>query len=497
MDPSNLNEALEREPYHTRSVDEITAKLQDMTVFTITNFKTHSTREITAKFPSRDQVEHAGHFPTSMEMCMDDHPTLITEKTQQQQFQDKTSEQSCSTHSISPHSQKNTIHSHTEFSPGMESIPIFLGKQFLQGKEKFMDTGTFTLGMINFLNRDSALSTLTYQENFHQLNMKISNVKEPPYFNANAETTLQTDASKKGLRASLIQKGKDIPVTDTFITDTLSRVTPMNPEDDIQLPIRKANMITTHILTHISTCILMSAQPQDSLSNKLDRLRKSTAQGNQLTRPSHYINTGFLCDKKSLPTDLHKHWNHRETLSIESRTFIMMNIIMSTICMITIQHLMSEHSSDSISNRLAQPRKNTLQKKYITRLKGHNSIDQLCDRENLPTDLTESWSHKEPLYDRSGLINHGDMIIPVIYVHKELYILPRPSKAMAQWKFQHMQKEVYILSRPSKLQPVADYSIATHCTHREKDQDLPPLLSTLEAQEMYQYTHKGLSKPIH
>ena len=28
LDPRDLNEALEREPYHTRSVDEITAKLQ-------------------------------------------------------------------------------------------------------------------------------------------------------------------------------------------------------------------------------------------------------------------------------------------------------------------------------------------------------------------------------------------------------------------------------------------------------------------------------------
>ena len=147
----------------------------------------------------------------------------------------------------------------------MESIPIFPGKQFLQGKEKFVDTGTFTLGMINFLNRYSALSAFTYQENFHKLNMEISNTKEPPYLNVNAETTLQMDASKKGPRASLIQKGKDIPVTDTF-----SRVTSMNPEDDIQLPIRKANMITTGILTHISTCILMSVQLQDSLSNKLD-----------------------------------------------------------------------------------------------------------------------------------------------------------------------------------------------------------------------------------
>ena len=48
-----------------------------------------------------------------------------------------------------------------------------------------------------------------------------------------------------------------------------------------------------------------------------------------------------------------------------------------------------------------------------------------------------------------------------------------------------MQKEVYILSRPSKLQPVANYSITTQCTNREKDQDLPLLPSTLEAQETY------------
>ena len=132
----------------------------------------------------------------------------------------------------------------------------------------------------------------------------------------------------------------------------------------------------------------------------------------------------------------------------------MMNIIMSTICVITTQYLMSEHSSDSISNRLAQPRKNTSQKKHTTRLEGHNNTDQLCERKSLPTGLPEPWSHKESLHDRYRLINHGDKIIPVIHIHKELYILPRPSKAMVQWKFQHMQKEVYILSRPSKLQPM-------------------------------------------
>ena len=217
-------------------------------------------------------------------------------------------------------------------------------------------------------------------------------MKALPYFNVNAETTLQMDASKKGLGACLIQngkvvcytsraltkteqnyqnlerealgtiwgmekfhfflygkeftletdqkplvsiykkhmvdisprvqrlivrsfpylpfhvvykKGKDIPVA-----DALSQVTPMDPEDNIQLPIIAVNMITTHIL--------MSVHSQDTFSKKLDRLRKSTMQDNQLTRLSCYINTGFPCDEKNLLTDLHEFWNHREALSIES-----------------------------------------------------------------------------------------------------------------------------------------------------------------------------------
>ena len=101
------------------------------------------------------------------------------------------------------------------------------------------------------------------------------------------------------------KKGKDIPVA-----DALSCVTPMDPEDNIQLPIIAVNMITTHIL--------MNVESQDSFSNKLDQLRKSTVQDNQLTRLSCYINTGFPCDKKNLPTDLHEFWPHRKTLSVKS-----------------------------------------------------------------------------------------------------------------------------------------------------------------------------------
>ena len=257
LDPRDLNEALEKELYHT-----------------------HSTGEITTEFPNRNRMEHARHFPTSMEMCMDDHLTLITEKTQQQHFQDKTSELSFSTHRPQ---KKSTALSYVEFTPGMESTPNFLGKQFLQGKEKFMDTGTFTLGTnilisLNFLNRYSALSILahpdlkpgTVPQNFQRLKMENSNREAFPDFNTNAEATLQMDTSKKGPGA------KDIPVA-----ETLSQVTPMDhPEDDIQLPFRKANKISTHNPTRNSTRTLMIVQPQDSLSNQLDRLRKSKVQGN-------------------------------------------------------------------------------------------------------------------------------------------------------------------------------------------------------------------------
>ena len=187
-----VEKALEREPHYT-----------------------HSTGEIAAEFPNRERVEHAGHFPTPMEMYMDDHLTQTTERTQQH-LQDKTSEQSCPTHSILP----DFTSSLAEFSPGMENTPVFPGNQFLQGKDKNMDTGTFTLGNI-ILNRYPALNTLTHQatepgrvqQNFQQLKMESSNMEALPCFNSNAETTPQMETSKKGPRADSIQNGKDTTVT--------------------------------------------------------------------------------------------------------------------------------------------------------------------------------------------------------------------------------------------------------------------------------------------
>ena len=82
------------------------------------------------------------------------------------------------------------------------------------------ETMRYFLGMVNSLNRYTALSahlavplsTLTHQavdykpskvhyENFNRLKMEVFNMRTLPYFDVNAETTLQMDASKKGLGA--------------------------------------------------------------------------------------------------------------------------------------------------------------------------------------------------------------------------------------------------------------------------------------------------------
>ena len=57
-------------------------------------------------------------------------------------------------------------------------------------------------------------------ENFNRLKVEISNMKLLPYFEVNAETTLQTDASKKGLGACIIQKGKVICYNSRALTRT-------------------------------------------------------------------------------------------------------------------------------------------------------------------------------------------------------------------------------------------------------------------------------------
>ena len=191
MDPRDLNEALEREPYHTRSVDEITAKLQHMTVFTIVDFKKDywmvvlhpDSRTLTCMalpfcrfqwthlpmgtvmaqdifqskldvifigmegvtgiadnmiIAGKDEMEHDRNFLAFMEMCMENNLTLNSEKIQFNQSQVSFYGHICSEHGISPDTKIQAL-KHMEFPPDKETIRSFLGK-------------------INYLNRYSALN---------------------------------------------------------------------------------------------------------------------------------------------------------------------------------------------------------------------------------------------------------------------------------------------------------------------------------------------------
>ena len=272
LDPRDLDEALEREPYHTCSVDEITAKLQGMTVFTIVDFKKGywmvvlhpDSRKFTCpvllfgrfqwtRLPmgtvvaqeifkskldaifigmegvtgiaddmviaGRDEMEHDRNFLAFMEKCMINNLTLNSEKIQFKQSQVSFSGHCWLKQGISPYQKKIEALNHMEFPLDKETMRSFLG-------------------IINYLNRYSApsahltapLSVLTYQamdykpgkvhyENFNRLKMEVFNMRALPYFDVNAETTLQMDASKKGLGACLIQKGKVICYASRALTE--------------------------------------------------------------------------------------------------------------------------------------------------------------------------------------------------------------------------------------------------------------------------------------
>ena len=66
---------------------------------------------------NRERMEHTGHFPAHREVCMSDHLTQTTERTQGQ------------------HLLPDFIYRHAEFPSDMESAPNFPGKQILQGNE--------------------------------------------------------------------------------------------------------------------------------------------------------------------------------------------------------------------------------------------------------------------------------------------------------------------------------------------------------------------------
>ena len=204
LDPRDLNEALERELYHT-----------------------HSAEEITAKFPSRDRMEISD---------ISQHPwkcAWMTASLLLQRRPNKSHSKAKPLSNAVQHTafQKNTVLSYAEFSPGMESMPFFPGKQFLQGKEKFtlpdIENMPFFLGN-QFLQGKKKSTLGTKLKPFVDTCTFTLGTDQQPFVETDQKpSTSSKDTHKKGRMTATIG---------------MTGITP-----------RTANKITTHIL--------MSSQP--------------------------------------------------------------------------------------------------------------------------------------------------------------------------------------------------------------------------------------------
>ena len=106
--------------------------------------------------------------------------------------------------------------SHAEFLPGMENTPAFLGKQFLQGREKItcpdmenipallwnqsIQGNEKNVDTCTFISGSTTLSIPTHSkkvpQNFQQLEKESSNTVALPGFNHNADTTTYVETSR-------------------------------------------------------------------------------------------------------------------------------------------------------------------------------------------------------------------------------------------------------------------------------------------------------------
>ena len=164
----------------------------------------------------RDKMEHDRNFLAFMEKCMSNNLTLNAKKIQFKQSQ-------------------VSFYGHCWFSLDPKNTEALNHLEFPQDKEAMRSF----LGMVNYLNWYSALSAhlatplsaLTHQavdykpnkehfENFNRFKVEISKMRALSYFDVNADTTLQMDASKKGLGACIIQKEKVVCYASRALTKT-------------------------------------------------------------------------------------------------------------------------------------------------------------------------------------------------------------------------------------------------------------------------------------
>ena len=271
MDPRDLNEALEHEPYYTRSIEEILGKFHRIKCFTIADFNkgywmvelhpeskkltmmaldigrfqwTHLPmgsimaqdvfqRKLDAIFLNvpgvtgiagdmivygKTDKEHDGNLLNFLEVCQKNNLTLNQDKMQFRLL-------------------KVSFFSHTWSNKGLAADPKKIEAVKKMEIPQDVEMMQSFLGLINYLNQFSPclakLSNLLRQicrqkeefwlteackEAFHWCKEEILKNITLPYFNPKSPTVLQTDTLKKGLGAMLLQNSTPVMFTSNALT---------------------------------------------------------------------------------------------------------------------------------------------------------------------------------------------------------------------------------------------------------------------------------------
>ena len=153
----------------------------------------------------RDEMEHDRNFLAFMEKGMSNNLTLNSENIQFKQSQVSFYGNCWLKQGISPDPNRIEALNHMEFP--------------LDRYSALSAHLTAPLSALTHQAMDYKPSKVHY-ENFNRLKMEVSSMRVLPYFDVNAETTLQMDASKKGLGACIIQKGKVVCYASRALTNT-------------------------------------------------------------------------------------------------------------------------------------------------------------------------------------------------------------------------------------------------------------------------------------
>ena len=271
LDPRDLNEALEREPYYTCSIEEIMGKFHGMTRFTIADFnkgfwmveldpesrkytmmaldigrfqwtrlpmvsivaQDMFQRKLDAIFLSvpgvtgiaddmiiygRNDQEHDQHLVNFLDVCRKNTLNLNPDKMQFRLPQVSFFGHQWSARGLSPDPKKIAAVKCMELPQDVEMMRSFLGLvNYLNRFSPHLAELSEPLRQICRQNVEFEL-TESVCVAFSLTKEEISKNVTLPYFNPNCSTTLQIDASKKGLGAELLQNSKPVMFTSRALT---------------------------------------------------------------------------------------------------------------------------------------------------------------------------------------------------------------------------------------------------------------------------------------